>query len=49
MRRLFSCLLIAGLGTFSPASATDLVYGRLVDGQVASHLGTPGMVVKLAR
>ena len=52
MRRLAvivvsGCLLVAGLGTFSPASATASVFGRLVDGVAAGHPAAPGMTVKL--
>ncbi len=52
MRRVFallafSSLVVAGLGAWSPASATDQIYGRLVDAVAATHPGASGMTVRL--
>jgi hypothetical protein len=52
MRRILTsiaagCLLVAGLGTITPASASDPIFGRLLDGSTAAHPAAAGMVVKL--
>ena len=52
MRRILTILasaavLVAGLGTFTPASAADPIFGRLVDAVAPSHPAASGMVVKL--
>jgi len=52
MRRLTtllvaSALLLLGLGAVSPASASDPIYGRLLDGVASSHPAASGMTVQL--
>jgi hypothetical protein len=52
MRRLTtllvaSALLLLGLGAVTPASASDPIYGRLLDGVASSHPAASGMTVQL--